>query len=335
MKVTVDASCDIHYTSTYLQGLRALFGEGCIRFASAGFHGFRHNNDCVAMVLSDGSGLRRRVVIDFGDSKTIKEKYLDWSDVYAKVNLTPEDAKRSEKTFAIGPVGPGIRCFGAVETFRHALWNGLAAYRRIPDIRRFLSDYKTQLRRLPQSDYDRPGRSDPDYIHFVSSIWKNDRVTNDYRANFMRAAQRTEGLVFEGGFAPRPDGAVSGYEDLTGRPFEPLPVYREKMMRSLAVFNTPAVKQCHGWKLPEFLAWGKAVITTPPVRMLPVHQGRGEHALLTDGSEADIHAKIGLLRADSGLRDRLERNARAYYDAYLSPARVMSRIAERAGMKER
>jgi glycosyltransferase involved in cell wall biosynthesis len=79
------------------------------------------------------------------------------------------------------------------------------------------------------------------------------------------------------------------------------------------------------------MAWGKAIISTPPVRMFPEPLVDGEHWLLTDGSVEDIEAKIRLLQSDPELHARLEENARAYFDKYLSPNAVMKRIMERAG----
>jgi glycosyltransferase involved in cell wall biosynthesis len=122
---------------------------------------------------------------------------------------------------------------------------------------------------------------------------------------------------------------VKGYEALAGKPFEPMDVYMGKIMDSLMVFNTPAVKKCHGWKLPEFLAWGKAIITTPMWRMLPAPMVDGEDVIVTDGSIGDLSEKVQAVMSDPILRKRLEQNARKYYDTYLTPERVISRILEK------
>ena len=334
MKVYIDASCDILYASFYIEGVRRLFGKSSICFSSQHFKTFKHNNDYMAMVFEDREGKQYRVAIDFGDSKTFRMAVYDWSDIYAKVNLTPEDHLKFPKLFPIGPAGPGIRIYSLFETIYHGATNLLKAYQRIPNKRQFFSDYKSQYaRRLSYSSYEKVGASKQDYVHFVCTLWKDDKETNDYRANFMNVVKAIKGIRFEGGFAPRADNSVKGYEDLEGKPFEPMDVYREKIMDSLVVFNTPAVKKCHGWKLPEFLAWGKAIITTPMLRMLPAPLVDGEDVMVTDGSFGDLSAKIQSLMSDQTLRSRLEQNARKYYDAYLTPERVISRILEKVGAR--
>lgn len=330
MRVYIDASCDIHYASFYIEGVRRLFGKSSIRFSSRHFKGFRHNNDYMAMVFENPKGGQCRVGIDFGDSRTFKKGVYEWSDIYAKVNLTPEDHVQFPKSFPIGPAGPGLRIYSLFGTIMHGATNLLKAYPRIPDKRQYISDYKTQFtRRLPYACYEKVGRSKDDYVHFVCSLWKDDKETNDYRAHFMNAVKAKNGLRFEGGFAPRPDNSVKGYEALEGKPFEPMDVYMGKIMDSLVVFNTPAVKKCHGWKLPEFLAWGKAIITTPMLRMLPAPMVDGEDVIVTDGSIGDLSDKVQAVMSDPTLRKRLEQNARKYYDTYLTPERVISRILEK------
>ncbi len=332
MRVYTDASCDIHYASFYIEGVRRLFGKSSVRFSSSHFKRFKHNNDYMAMVFEDRQGGQYRVGIDFGDSRTFKQAVYDWCDIYAKVNLTPDDHVQFPKSFPIGPAGPGIRIYSSLETVYHGAMNLLKAYTRIPNKRQYISDYKTQYtRRLPYSCYEKVGESKHDYVHFVCSLWKDDKETNDFRANFMNVVKGVEGLRFEGGFAPRPDHSVKGYEALEGKPFEPMDVYMRKIMDSLVVFNTPAVKKCHGWKLPEFLAWGKAIITTPMLRMLPAPLVDGEDVIVTDGSIGDLSEKIEAIMTDPALRRRLEQNARKYYDTYLTPERVISRILEKVG----
>lgn len=335
MKVYVDPACDILYTSLYIEGLRRLYGKNAVKFTSEYFRGFRHNNDYVCMIFEGEDGSRCKVAIDFGDSKSFRMGAYEWSDVYAKVNLTQEDHQAYPKSFPIGPVGPGVRIFSLPGTLIRGSLNFLAAFGRIPDKKRFISDYKAQLRRLPYERYLSTGVANTDYVHFVTSIWKNDPETNAYRADFMRAVKGMPGLHFEGGFAPRPDKVYLGYDDLIGESFEPLEVYMGKIMRSLVVFNTPAVKKCHGWKLPEFLAWGKAIISTPLMRMLPAPLVDGEHLLITDGSREDMERKIRLLMNEPELRHKLEQNAHRYYMEYLAADRVIVRILERAGFVSR
>ena len=330
MIIRVDPSFDPLYSFYYLEGA-GMLPDVRIIYDPKPFRAFKHTRDYVAMTFEGIGKEVRKVIIDFGDTRTFRKQVYDWADVYAKVNLTPEDFDMYGKMLPIGPASLGIRRLPKWIIPFLALRNFLAAGSRIPSVAEYFSSYKASLRRLKYDGYREAQASKPDYVHFVSTLWKDDKVANDNRVHFMDAVKRVDGLNFEGGFAPRADGLHFEYDAYIGLPFESLETYREKIGRSFVVFNTPAVKQCHGWKLPEFMAWGKAIISTAPVRMFPKPLVDGEHWLLTDGSVEDIEAKIRLLQSDPELHARLEENARAYFDQYLSPNAVMKRIIERAG----
>jgi hypothetical protein len=331
MIVKIDPACDALYSFYYLEGLKMLAGVKEVIFDATLFSPFKHTRDYLPMVVESNAGVKKNIIIDFGDTKTFRPQVYEWADVYAKVNLMPEDFESHPKMMPLGPGSLGIKFYPTSVSVMLAAKNFLRARKRIPDATHFFSSYKACLRRLSFNEYDAPLSSSKDYVHFVSTLWKDDKVANDFRVNFMQAVKELRSLSFEGGFAPRADGWSLGYEDHIGPAFESLQTYREKIGRSFVVFNTPAVKQCHGWKLPEFLAWGKAIISTPPVRMFPEPLVDGVHWLLTDGTVDDITAKIRMLQDDPSLHAELERNARAYFEKYLHPESVMRRIVERAG----
>jgi hypothetical protein len=98
------------------------------------------------------------------------------------------------------------------------------------------------------------------------------------------------------------------------------------------VFNNPAVGGCLGWKLGEFLALGKAILSTPIDRVMPGAFDPGEHFLQIDGSAESFDAGIERLIGDKQTREGLERRARQYYDEYLRPDRVVTHIWARLGL---
>jgi hypothetical protein len=332
MIIRVDPAFDALYSTYYLEGCRMLSPDIRLVFDARPFSGFKHTKDYMPMVVEERTGGCRNIIIDFGDSKTFRKPLYAWADVYAKVNLTPEDLETYDKMLPLGPASLGIRAHSRIMTPLVAISNFLKARKRIPSPAEYFASYKAALRRLSIDGYAFPMESERNYVHFVSTLWKDDKTANDYRVHFMEAVKHIQGLDFEGGFVPRADGQTLGYEPYIGPAFEPLSTYREKIGRSFVVFNTPAVKQCHGWKLPEYLAWGKAIISTPPVRVLPEPLVDQEHWLLSDGSMEDIEAKIRLLLSDEGLHNRLQRNARDYFDRNLRADMVMRKILRRAGI---
>ncbi len=333
MKVYIDPACDIQHTGFYLLGFMELLGSDSIVFSNRHTLGFSHNNDILsAVVESDDAQRQVRLILDFGDSPKYRDSLYEWADVYAKTNIREEDLPLYPKSIPLGR-GVPMKSFSTTRTIQLGLSNYFKARHRIMDARGFLSLYRLMaFRCIPRAEFETRGVSEGSYVHFVCTPWKNDKETNDLRANFMLAVKSVPGITFEGGFAPRADGFDPGYEDLRTGPFEPYKVYMAKTQRSLTVFNNPAVKGCHSWKLAEYLCWGKAIISTPLLRMLPAPLEDGVHILYTDGSLADIAGKVRLLREDIGFRNSLERNARAYYDEYLAPAKVVTRILQRAGL---
>src|SRR5690606_3774795 len=123
--------------------------------------------------------------------------------------------------------------------------------------------------RRPETDY-RPAPSDDSYVFFVAWPWKKHPHVNPPRARFMRVCKRSSLVRFEGGFAPRRRADVPMIADVTAERLYSFTEWLGKTQRSAAVFNCPAVHDCHGWKLGEFLALGKAIITLPLSRSLPV-----------------------------------------------------------------
>jgi glycosyltransferase involved in cell wall biosynthesis len=95
---------------------------------------------------------------------------------------------------------------------------------------------------------------------------------------------------------------------------------------SAVVFNTPGVYGCLGWKLGEYLALGKAIISTPIRLQLPAHLQHGTHVHVVDGSEESMRDAIQRITSDDAYRLRLEFNSRAYFDRYLNPPAAIQRF---------
>jgi glycosyltransferase involved in cell wall biosynthesis len=232
-------------------------------------------------------------------------------------------------------MGPsfGIRIWGP------ATWATLAAanyVRRLPEFggiggsREHFANYWRQYHyRLPIEAYTHE-RSRGDYIFFLSPVWKQEPRCNEYRASFIKACRSLRGVAFEGGFAPRRKGDVRGFEDFAVERRYPLPDYIAKLKRSLVAFNTPAVYGCLGWKLAEYLALGKAIISTPLGRALPAPLEHGRHIHFVDGSFDEIARAIELISSDGAYRRELENNAREYFLRHLAPAKCIERIVARA-----
>lgn len=324
MKIYIDASCDILYSSFYIKGIEDVWGKSKVFFKNKPFSKFSFNNHYFAFIIKDKAN-ESRIIIDFADSSKIDEKALKWSDFYCKINIDNEIDYNSDKIISIGP-SFGIKIYSLQKTIFLAISNFIKSNKRIHNKRSFFSNYKAQLKRPKITDYF-PYLEKENYIYFVGSLWKKELKTNNFRANFIRACLASK-ASFEGGFAPRTRNDIPGYEDITMEARDDMKNFVLKTKKSISVFNTPAVQDCHGWKLGEFLCFGKAIISTPLSRKLPAALIDKKHLLFTDGSQKDMETKLELLITDKKLRNSLKENARNYFEEELSPEIIIKKIKD-------
>ncbi len=320
------------YYSFYLAGLRDLCGRSGLAYRRYGFPPFGHHG----LAFEMAADRPRRIFISASDGPGLQPAALSWCDVYGKANLDSEQVPpaAAARCVAIGPSFPvRLWCPGVAVT--RALVNFLRCRGRVDSPREHFANFWRQYAyRLPLNAY-RPEPSEPGYAFFASSLWKKEAATNRFRAHFVEVCRSLPGLDFEGGFIRRTRNDIPGFESLTVEDRYPAVEYYRKIKRSAVVFNTPAVASCHGWKLAEFLALGKAIVSTPPIRALPAPLLDGVHVHLVDGSRRAIRAAVERLLGDGEYRSHLEENARAYYLRYLSPTRAIERLLDAAGGETR
>lgn len=330
IRVAVHPSFDPGYYGFYWEGLRRLGAD--IRLSAEGFpdaddSGFFDAKDTFAMRVETGVGTNR-LYISADDHADLRRPALDWADRLGKVNLPPEDdpAGAGHDIVAIGP-SFGIRAWPlptALRLARTAHRVAPAALRNRRQVRQFVDQGR---RRLPEDRYQ-PTASDQDFIFFAAWPWVRHPEVNPPRAEFIRACHRQPDLHFEGGFAPRRRGNPEAYEGLYATKRYPLRRYLDLMGRSAVAFNNPAVHGCLGWKLGEFLALGKAIISLPLERRLPAPLEHGVHMHYVDGTPESLDDALDRLRYDLTYRRELESAARGYYDDWLRPEVVMGRLLD-------
>ncbi|HEY9167856.1 MAG TPA: hypothetical protein VIN72_00030 [Lutibacter sp.] len=324
MKIYIDAACDILFSSFYIKGIEEYWGKEKIFFKNTPFPNFKFNNHFLAFIIKEEKS-ERKIIIDYADTSNVNKIALGWSDLYCKINIDEHKNYNSNKIISIGP-SFGINLYSIPKTFFLSILNYIKSYRRIDSIKRFFSNYKAQLNRPKLDDYY-PGSEEHNYIYFVGSLWRKEKKTNANRANFIRACL-SKNINFEGGFAPRSKNDIQGYEDLTMELRDDIKTYINKTKKSIIAFNTPAVEDCHGWKLAEFLCFGKAILTTEISRILPKKLTNKKDIFITDGSQKDIEEKLENLKNNEELRKLLKQNARKYYENELAPVKVIHKIIE-------
>jgi hypothetical protein len=295
--VSVDPRFRLAYHNYFLQG-----------FADAGigvrFRRLDRPPGLGAAMEIDG----RRIWTDTADMARIELEPYDWCDILGKVNCTPEDAAEHRKIRLLGPVF-GVRQWEL--PFGYLRWPQLVC--RGAEPRATLAGLRFQGHTRLSIEAYRPAPSESGYVFHRSRPWAGKHAgANSPRERFIDAVARS-GLAHE---ASLTDERIS------------LAEYLDRTRRSSSVFNCPAVHGCLGWKLGEYLALGKAIISTPLTRALPEPLVHGTHVhFVSDDTEAMLVA-IRQIDRDDDYRRHLERGARDWYERNLAPAALVRRLLD-------
>ena len=327
MKVIIYSLVDVFYYSFYIEGLYRVFGKKNITFSCKEFPGFPERT--FAAIIKGDKEIK--IAIDAFDTAKINLHLLEWADVYGKVNKNEEylPQKNQNKILAVGP-GFGIRIWSPLETITYSFRNWFISRKRAKLRRNFFASYWRQHKRVNLNKYNTLPNNRDNFIYFISSLWKKEKKTNSDRFLFMSACKELPFVQFEGGFAPRDDIKKMGFEKLVSERVN-LQEYLNKISSSFVVFNTPAVQNCHGWKLGEYLALGKAIISTRPSNLLPEPLIHGKHLHLVSENKEEMKMAITKILNEPEYRKKLETNAREYYSNNLAPEIVVKKLIENCG----
>jgi hypothetical protein len=346
LKVFIDPSNRIKYSSYYIKGLEDFFGKKNISFSSKYFndlnrktesHSFDHY---MAFVIVKDKTIKK-IIIDFRDKITIKQNAYKWCDKYAKINFNKSltEDQYLEKIISIPP-GFGIKLWGFWKTSYYSILN-LVRCKLSPleSIKiHFMDYYGMYFRRTYIENYYKNKSGylkwktaglNNTYIFFISTLWQHDNCvtgTNVLRKKFIDLCKMNEKIEFEGGFysnASHPQ--YNEYKDIIFLDRYSIDEYIKKTKLSSFVFNTPAVFNCHGWKLGEYLAMGKAIISTPISNEMPEELIHGKNIHIVNNND-ELEEAINLLVNDEEYRKNLEMGTNSYYEKYASPKNVIKYI---------
>lgn len=340
-KVYIDPASNIIYSSYYIKGLYELFGRTNVNFSAKYFDGLNKRNDAysydayMALVIIH-DGLKRKVIIDFGDDYPIRVNAYQWCDIYAKINYDqPRTEPRFKEKIHSIPPSFGIKIWNSVEALSFSFFNLIKLkFRSQLPFLSYLRSYLSQYKQLTLEEFtvknfaDHP---DDNNVFFVSSLWPHANCltgTNVYRKLFIESCLKNQ-VSFEGGFwvtdVNHPQ--FQEFKELIFTKRYPLPEYVQKTQKSALVFNTPAVHNCHGWKLGQFLAMNKAIISTPFQNNLPVELTHGENIHFVN-NEKDLDDAVNKILQDKDYRKKLEEGAQEYFLKYATPKAVIRSIIQ-------
>lgn len=341
-KIFIDPSSKIIYSSYYIKGLYEFFGEKNVCFSSKYFSDLNKIKDdysydaYMAFVIKIDKELHK-VIIDFGDDYPIRKNAYKWCDVYAKINYNLEktDDIYKAKILSIAP-SFGIKIWNLYEILIYSISNlSKLKFKPQSSLLNYFRSYFGQLKALKLQNFtnvNKKSKVKNNYVFFIASLWPHQNCitgTNLYRKNFMQTCLK-RGVDFEGGFLVTDlfHPQFQDFKELTINRRIPLVEYVEKTKRSSFVFNTPAVHNCHGWKLGQFLAMNKAIVSTAFQNSLPEDLMHGENIHFVK-EEHELDTAIVMIANNEEYRIKLEKGAAEYYEKYVAPASIIKEICQK------
>ena len=325
-KLFIYGLCDVYYDSFYIKGLKEYYKVNNVYFSCKKFPSFRQGSFAI---IVKHKNIETKFYIDSRDQSDFWDEELEWCDVYGKVNYNSATLpdKFREKIIPIGS-SFGLKIWNLPRTLFLAAVNYMRFKNKIKNKKVFLANYLAQTKRdYLKSYHSRTNLMIPNYIFFASSIWKKEHSANQFRANFINACLKNDNLQFEGGFVSRSDGNNLKFDSITVPKNYSVPEYLMKINQSNIVFNTPAVDNCLGWKLAEFLAMGKIILSTSFYNQMGEELLDGKHIIfLKTGSEEEIIDKTNFILNSEVLQLKLSRNSKLYFDENLSPKKVIEKL---------
>ena len=348
--IILDPRLKYNYASWYLLGIKRLLKGWKIVYDVNPFKSIKYTNTTdynsgFAFIISS-KGQEKKVFVDTEDVAKIFEDRYGWCDVYGMVNPTTEQVAQYEKLMAIGPEF-GVTLSGLLFTVLCCLklfvkGNKFSSI----SFKDYLRDYLyTNIRRRPIEAYECETEVRHNYIFHASTLWYNKFAatdTNMYRGEFLKACKKA-GINIEGGlFYVNSDSVLQEmpdypkykeeYKDFIYESRLSMDDYIRKTKESVVVFNTPSVCECHGWKLAEYLCMGKAIISTPLTREMPVPLEHGKHVHFVNSVD-EIYDAVVKINSDEDYRKQLEEGARKYYDQWIAPEVVIQRLLDKVGVQ--
>jgi len=332
-------------------GLESIFGKENVFFQNSPFvdlidpkRGFHTFNFVVENMVTKE---KKKYCIDWFDKNTIVEQgAYDWCDVYGKVNtnwrITPK--REYPKIVSIGP-SMGVNSMSLFHSIGRYFHTGLVS-KSIFSKRtmQFIHYYYREYNRYPYQKYVyTPELVTNGYVFFLSTLWynaewnNNDENLNTPRYQLIKSIKSIEGISFEGGLVPHNNrnnkngytSSVNKYSDCIYNNRMPVTEYMDKIKKSMVAINTPAVVSCHGWKLAEYLALGKCILSIPLVNDLPYPLEHGVNIHFIDGSPESVKEALMYIYSHPEYRKKLEQGARKYYEDWCAPEQALRLIGIR------
>ena len=349
-KVTIFPNTIAPWFTQVFAGLFELSSQGAIEVNTSARFPYRDLVDATSLALevTDKRSARTlRILVDLDDTKRFRFPHLlKHFDVIAKRSFhRPQIEQLPEHQRAkVIPYGVNFNCgsptipFGRLFTDHHLLRIRLGSKSKqsqsfhLQHQLRFLLFLAKNNLSLNESDFVRlPDASTHHEVFFVTRMFGTSKGLTEFseqRIKLVLALQRTFGERFHGGIVRT---------SLSER-FCPREVLRPKMSRrdfaatlgaSNIAISTLGVGRSNPWKLGEFIAASRCIVTEPLVFELPVRLEENTHVCSFNSIEECLETCDHLLTKTSHAEE-MRHNIHAYFLNHVSASNLISDLLDRA-----
>jgi len=288
-----------------------------------------------------------RVVYDTRDISTIDSELLAWSTTYFKRGFDPTVVAASKRPGAIRPLGLNYGVYSDGDwRYRRMAWsllrlrpnNARAVATRVARLSAFGSRFTDTGRSSASVD---AFEEDPAHagrgVLLLTRTWDPQRVQGE-RADMRREMNRTRvegirllrkelGPRFVGGLSPSTD-SVRDYPDLVADPaVVKKPAYLRAMRASAVCVTSRGLVDSNGWRLAEYVAAARAIVTEPLAHTVPGEFTAGCNYLEYSDPQSLLEAVHQLL-GDDEKRAAMRAANHGYYLDHVRPDAIVSRTLE-------
>lgn len=308
----------------------------------------RPNRQFLAIRIEDKNS-SAKCIFDLQDScKLGLPDSLDWCDVYFKrslekntlIDIDPISAKK------IQPFGFNYQVVSSSKAFfmqRIMLeiisrpYNPLAKKNgfHISNIKEYFeAAWKVGSSPLPGPDMLRPGRPNVNGgILFQCRLWDPDQVAlhnkedthnvNMQRIELIRKLKKEFGKSFTGGIQHNSYAEKIAPELIIDTRSDAKRInYIEMVKQSAIVISTAGLLGSNGWKLGEYIALGKCIVSEPITTKLPGVFEAGQHYASYKTTDSCLEELVILIQDKSRI-EKFSNNSTDYYHRFLEPAALM------------
>jgi hypothetical protein len=291
---------------------------------------------------------RTTVCYDVHDWNWIDERILGEVDFYFKRSFDPRHVSTLPERHKVFPLGLNYRVLSAEpDRFR---FQRSAFYASQARVKAMLKSLKVDRLLRGQGDAERLDNLEawPDFtaeprVLFMARAWDTNHILdprqrdvvhalNDMRAECVRWLRKELGSRFFGGLAHDPF-ASAHYRDvlLPDAGLANKRRYLALLKQYPICIATTGLNGSNGWKLGEYVAHSKAIVTEPLQHAVPGDFGSPGHFLEFTTPDGLLEATTRLIE-DRELRCAMMMNNHRYYGAYVRPdALVLNSLATALG----